>query len=54
MQEHTWCVLTTFADYHYVTRRCFDLKNRPGIPIEHFIDGVFVGTVDSPNIAAIS
>ena len=53
MLENTWWELTTFADYHYVTRRSFNLENTPDILIEHFIDGVIVRTVDSPNIAAI-
>ena len=40
MRENTCWELTTFADYHYVTRRCFNLENTPDILIEHFIDGV--------------
>ena len=52
MLENIWCNLTIFIDYHYVTRRRFDLENAPGVLIEHFIDGVFAMTVDSRNIIA--
>ena len=53
MWEHTWWELTTFADYHNVTRRCFNLENTPDILIEHFINGGIVGSADSPNNATI-
>ena len=53
MRENTWWELTTFAYYHYVTLRCVNLENTPDILIEHFIDGVIVGTVDSPNISDV-
>ena len=53
MWEHTCRELTTFADYHNVTRRCFNCENTPDILIEHFINGVIIGSADSPNIATI-
>ena len=52
VQENTWRELTTFTDYHYSTRRCFDLKNTPDKLIKHFINSVVVAATDSLDITA--